>query len=409
MTFPIFPAHDLGLVFAVASGFGFGFVLERAGFGRAQKLVAQFYGYDMGVFKVMFTAVVTAMLVVVVASAVGLTDFKLIADHATSETFLLPFFVGGLLVGMGFIMSGYCPGTSYVAMASGKIDGLLTVAGTVIGQVIWAELEWRPGFARFHNSTRLGNLYLWDLLHLPAKVGPPVLAVAVIAMAVACFIGVEKVERLLAARADPLARAIPGGRPRRFVFAGFAAAALVGLAGLALPTGTQARAREAAAISPADLARRVFDAPWTVRVIDVRPLAACTEKRVPGAECVPAAELAKLGLAEASAALFLVEDIEGGYFDKLRAAPISRTEFSDIAACRRRLEGMGGVRARAAGTARARRGPGRGRGVPAARRDPVGAHRNEGGAPAASAHGRGGRRREEGRRRLQRVTGLTRG
>jgi len=306
MTFPIFPAHELGLVFAVASGFGFGFVLERSGFGRAQKLVAQFYGYDMGVFKVMFTAVVTAMLVVVVASAVGLTDFKLIADHATSETFLLPFFVGGLLVGMGFIMSGYCPGTSYVAMASGKIDGLLTVVGTVVGQVIWAELEWRPGFARFHNSTRLGNLYLWDLLHLPAKVGPPVLAVAVIAMAVACFIGVEKVERLLAARADPLARAIPGGRPRRFVFAGFAAAALVGLAGLALPTGTQARAREAAAISPAELARRVFDAPWTVRVIDVRPLAACTEKRVPGAECVPAAELAKLGLAEASAAKDLV-------------------------------------------------------------------------------------------------------
>ncbi len=314
MTFPIFPAHELGLVFAVASGFGFGFVLERAGFGRAQKLVAQFYGYDMGVFKVMFTAVATAMLVIVVTSAAGLTDFKLLADHVTSETFLLPFFVGGLLVGMGFVMSGYCPGTSYVAMASGKIDGLLTVVGTVVGQVIWSELEWRPLFARFHGSTRLGNLYLWDLLHLPAKVGPPVVAVAVIAMAIGCFIGVEKIERLLAARADPLATAIPGGRPRRFVFAGFAAAALVGLAGLALPSGTQARARAAAAISAADLARRVFDTPWTVRVIDVRALAACTERRVPGAECVPAAELAKLGLAEASAAkdLVLVGDGELG-------------------------------------------------------------------------------------------------
>src|SRR6266542_943440 len=212
MTFPIFPAHELGLVFAVASGFGFGFVLERAGFGRAQKLVTQFYGYDMGVFKVMFTAVATAMLVIVVASAAGLTDFKLLADHVTSETFLVPFVVGGMLVGMGFVMSGYCPGTSYVAMASGKLDGLVTVAGTIVGQVIWSELEWLPGFARFHDATRLGNLYLWDLLHLPARAGPAIVAVAVLAVAIGGFIGAEKVEKLLASRADPLAIAIPGGR-----------------------------------------------------------------------------------------------------------------------------------------------------------------------------------------------------
>ena len=144
MIFPILPAHELGLVFAVVSGFGFGFVLERAGFGRAQKLVGQFYGYDMSVFKVMFSAVVTAMLVVVLASVLGLTDFKLIADHATSSTLLLPMFAGGMLLGMGFIMSGYCPGTSYVAMASGKIDGLFTVLGTIIGLVTWSSSSGDP-------------------------------------------------------------------------------------------------------------------------------------------------------------------------------------------------------------------------------------------------------------------------
>ncbi|HTN50963.1 MAG TPA: YeeE/YedE thiosulfate transporter family protein [Anaeromyxobacter sp.] len=300
MTFPVFPTHELGLVFAVVSGFGFGFVLERAGFGRAQKLVGQFYGYDMSVFKVMFTAVVTAMLVVVVASAAGLTDFRLIADHATSETLLVPFAIGGALVGAGFVMSGYCPGTSWVAMASGKLDGLFTVVGTIIGGVLWSEVEFRPGFSTFHNATNLGNFYLWELLHLPDRVGPVVLAVAVVAMALGCFIGAEKVEQLLAARADPLARAIPGGRARRFVFAGFAAAGVAGLVGLALPTGTSASARQAAAISPADLARRVFEAPWTVRVLDLRPSAECAARRVPGAECVPQADLPKLRLADAS-------------------------------------------------------------------------------------------------------------
>ncbi|HEY6098438.1 MAG TPA: YeeE/YedE thiosulfate transporter family protein [Anaeromyxobacter sp.] len=323
MTFPIFPSHELGLVFAVLSGFGFGFVLERSGFGRAQKLVGQFYGHDTSVFKVMFTAVVTAMLVVVVLSGVGLTDFKVIADHATSETFLVPFIVGGFLVGMGFVMSGYCPGTSYVAMASGKLDGLLTVAGTIVGQVIWSELEWRPGFAAFHGSTRLGNFYLWELLHLPARAGPAIVAAAVIPMAIGCFFLVEKIEKLLASRADPLATATPGGRPRRFVFAGLVASGVVGLAALALPAGTQAGARQAEAISPADLARRVFDAPWTVRVVDLRPAAACAARRVPGAECIAEADLAKLQLADASPSRDLVLVGEGD----LAAIPSAASGF----------------------------------------------------------------------------------
>jgi uncharacterized membrane protein YedE/YeeE len=306
MTFPIFPAPELGLVFAVLSGFGFGFVLERSGFGRAQKLVGQFYGYDLSVFKVMFTAVVTAMLVVAVLSGVGLTDFKVIADHATSETLLVPFVVGGVLVGMGFVMSGYCPGTSWVAMASGKLDGLFTVAGTIVGGVIWAELEGRPLVAKLHNATNLGNFYLWELLHLPARAGPIIVGAAVIAMAIAAFLFAEKIERLLAPRADPLATATPGGRPRRFVFAGMIAAGVVGLAVLALPTGTQAGARRPEVLSPAELAQRVFGAPWTVRVVDLRPTAACAARRVPGAECVSEADLPKLGLADASPSRDLV-------------------------------------------------------------------------------------------------------
>jgi uncharacterized membrane protein YedE/YeeE len=323
MTFPIFPAHELGLVFAVLSGFGFGFVLERSGFGRAQKLVGQFYGYDLSVFKVMFTAVVTAMLVVAVLSGVGLTDFKVIADHATSETLLVPFAIGGVLVGMGFVMSGYCPGTSYVAMASGKIDGLLTVVGTIVGQVVWAELEGRPGISRFHNLTNLGNFYLWELLHLPSRAGPILLAAAVIAMAIGSFLFAERIERLLAPRADPLATATPGGRPRRFVFAGMIAAGAAGLAALALPIGTQAGARKAEAISAAELAQRVFASPWTLRVVDLRPAAACAAKRVPGAECVPEADLPKLGIADASPSRDLVLLGEG----ELAAIPPSAIAF----------------------------------------------------------------------------------
>jgi uncharacterized protein len=197
MTFPIDAlAQDAltpgSLAFGVLVGVGFGFVLERSGFGRAQKLVAQFYGTDMTVFKVMFSAIVTAMLGVAILSAAGQLD--LAAVTAEYPTYLWPMLVGGLALGVGFIVSGYCPGTSVVAAASGKLDGMVTVAGVILGSLVYAELQ--PRFAAFHVSGDLHGLFLYDLLHLPALV----LAVLITAMAVGMFLGAQKIEKLVNAR-----------------------------------------------------------------------------------------------------------------------------------------------------------------------------------------------------------------
>jgi len=298
-------ARELGLVVGVLIGFGFGFVLERAGFGRATKLAGQFYGTDMTVLKVMFGAIVTAMLGTVVLSGLGLMDLRAVADFATSSTFLWPMIIGGFALGVGFIVSGYCPGTSMVAMASGKWDGLMAVVGVIVGQVAWTSIEHLPAVARLQNGSDLGHVYLYDLLHLPPKVGPAVVALAVSAMAIGAFLGAQKIQeivrRMVALPADT-------GSPStaRLVFAGFAAFAVVGLATVAVPTGSAASQKQAGALTPLQLARRVLDEPWKVRVIDVRPMAECAASRVPGAECVPAADLAKLGLADANGARELI-------------------------------------------------------------------------------------------------------
>ena len=99
-------SRELGLVMGVIIGMGFGFVLERAGFGRATKLAAQFYLRDMTVFKVMFTAIVTAMLGLVGASAFGLADLRAISESIASWTYIWPMLIGGVLLGAGFIISG---------------------------------------------------------------------------------------------------------------------------------------------------------------------------------------------------------------------------------------------------------------------------------------------------------------
>ena len=131
--------YELGLVVAVVIGIGFGFVLERSGFGRSTKLAAQFYLRDMTVFKVMFTAIVTAMLGLVAAAGLGFVDLRAISESIVSWTFVWPMLIGGVVLGIGFIVSGYCPGTSLVASASGNVDGMAAFAGVIVGTLIYAE------------------------------------------------------------------------------------------------------------------------------------------------------------------------------------------------------------------------------------------------------------------------------
>lgn len=116
-------------------GFLFGFVLENAGFGSPVKLTAQFALRDWSVFKVMFTAIVVA--------ALGLYGLKL-GGFITVESIYVPpallmaSAVGGALVGAGFAIGGYCPGTSVVGFSSGRTDAIVFFIGLLIGTVVFA-------------------------------------------------------------------------------------------------------------------------------------------------------------------------------------------------------------------------------------------------------------------------------
>lgn len=194
ISFPLESLSDerrgLGLVFAVVVGTAFGFVLERSGFGRAQKLAGQFYGTDMTVLKVMFTSIATAMLGLVILSGAGLLDLGAVQIYY--PTYLWPQIVGGLALGAGFVVSSYCPGTSIVASASGKVDGIVTVAGVMIGTLVYAEVE--PALGAFRTSGDLGVYTLASWL----GVGPAVVVAIVIGVCVLAFVAAERIERALA-------------------------------------------------------------------------------------------------------------------------------------------------------------------------------------------------------------------
>jgi hypothetical protein len=193
------PFYELGafgdetsLVVAFVLGIGFGLALERAGFGSARKLVSQFYLDDLSVFKVMFSAIVTAMLGVTYLAWAGVLDLGLVY---LVPTYWVAQVVGGLVLGVGFVVGGYCPGTSLVAAATGRLDGLVFVLGFAVGTLGFA-----LAFPLVKGVYEAGNL---GTRTLPQALGVPhgVLVFAVVVVAVLGFAGATWVERKTAARA----------------------------------------------------------------------------------------------------------------------------------------------------------------------------------------------------------------
>ena len=151
MTGPLVVNQETGLLIAIVLGFFFGLFLERGGLGNPHKLTGVFYLTDFVVPKVMFTAILVAS-----AGLYLLSDLKLLdLDRVwIVPTFFWPQLAGGALFGVGFVVSGYCPGTSVAGLASGRLDALVTMAGIGAGSLIFAVVY--PVIEDFYGSSSMG-------------------------------------------------------------------------------------------------------------------------------------------------------------------------------------------------------------------------------------------------------------
>jgi len=163
----------------VLLGFGFGFVLERAGFGSGCKLTAQFRLTDWSVFKVMFTAIVFAAVGLYALEWGGLVDAGGIYVPAP---YLWAIAAGGAAIGVGFAVGGYCPGTAMVGITTGRVDAIVFFAGLLIGTFAFAGL-----FGWVEPLTTAGELTKGD--RLPELLGLPewIVLVVLVGAAVGVF------------------------------------------------------------------------------------------------------------------------------------------------------------------------------------------------------------------------------
>lgn len=113
----------------------FGFVLQRGGLGNGCRLTAQLRLKDWTVFNVMFTAIVVAASGLYLLQLAGVLQWS---ELYVPTTFLWATLLGGVLVGAGMGVGGYCPGTSVVGAAAGRLDGVMFFIGLVLGVVLFA-------------------------------------------------------------------------------------------------------------------------------------------------------------------------------------------------------------------------------------------------------------------------------
>jgi len=277
---PFFELGDLGpgaaIAAAVVIGIAFGWALERAGLGSATKLAGQFYLADLTVFKVMFSAIVTAMLGAYWLARFGVLD---LAHVYVPDTYLLPQLAGGLLFGIGFVVAGLCPGTSCVAAATGRGDGLLVMLGMFAG-VLGTGLAF-GSISDFYASTARGSITLPQLLHVPYGV----VVCAVVSMALIAF--------WLTKRFDRIPVGIHVGRGRAFAVAAALCGALAAFAGSPYRANhatvdverlAAAVAHEEDHVTAVELAEWIRGRKPGLRVIDLRPAVEFETYHVPRAE-----------------------------------------------------------------------------------------------------------------------------
>lgn len=309
MTFPL-PLETLVgkplmyLLFALI-GFGFGYVLEISGFGNSNKLAGQFYFKEVTVLKVMFTAIVTAMVLIFTAVGLGLLDYNQVW---VNPTYLWSGVVGGLIMGVGFIIGGFCPGTSLVGMATFKLDGLFFVLGGLTGIFLFGETV--SLYEDWWNGSYYGRLTLMDWLHLPTGV----VVLGVVLMALFMFWGGEQLERLVGKR--------DLSKEPKLRLAGAAGLVMLALVVLALGTPTTNAKwaqvaplkqpmldQRAVYIHPGELLSSLGNDRLRVVMLDVRPEADYNLFHLQGAQNIRPNDLAALSkdfLAQSAANLVYV-------------------------------------------------------------------------------------------------------
>ena len=151
------PANTL--VLGIVFGLVFGFLLQKGGVSKYHVLIGQLLLEDFTVLKIMPSAVVVGALGIHFMHRAGLVELHIKPTRYAANI------IGGLLFGIGFALSAYCPGTGAAALGQGNYDAIAMMVGMVAGSYLFAESSgWIA--RRIDPIGDVGKITLHDLLPL---------------------------------------------------------------------------------------------------------------------------------------------------------------------------------------------------------------------------------------------------
>lgn len=117
------------LVLAIAIGGAFGFALDRVGASNPDHIITMLRLSRTYLMRAILFAIGLASVLLFSGVMAGLID----AGHLSIKTSYLGVVIGGAMLGVGFAIAGYCPGTGLAALATGRWDALWFVIGGLLG------------------------------------------------------------------------------------------------------------------------------------------------------------------------------------------------------------------------------------------------------------------------------------
>lgn len=117
------------IVLAIVIGAAFGFVLDRIGATNPNVIGGMLTLRRVHLMKTILLAIGTGSILMFGGQMLGLVH----VGHMDVKAAYVGVFIGGLMLGLGWAASGFCPGTGVCAAATGRKDALFFIAGGLLG------------------------------------------------------------------------------------------------------------------------------------------------------------------------------------------------------------------------------------------------------------------------------------
>jgi len=122
------------------SGAFFGFALSRSGASDYDYIHLMFAGENFKLAFLMGTAIIVAALGMIFLKGSGNKDIRGEAIEINRKPLNKNTIIGGVLFGVGWAVSGACPGTVLAQIGEGKVLGGVTFLGMLFGTYLYARM-----------------------------------------------------------------------------------------------------------------------------------------------------------------------------------------------------------------------------------------------------------------------------